>query len=132
MIAEDNGEIDTDLPELQKDDHIGKFGFKYLGIVEVSAVTMTFCFSSPSLVFFFRLLFASFSQRPRVKVVEEAPSKKLNIVKVHYEHGGFSTIAVDNLQVEMSEILTRVIRKRRLQMQGLHNRQERERERERE
>ncbi len=35
MIAEDDGEIDTDLPELQRDDFIAKFGFKYLGIVEV-------------------------------------------------------------------------------------------------
>ncbi len=36
MIAEDDGEIDTDLPELQREDRIGRFGFKYLGIVEVS------------------------------------------------------------------------------------------------
>ena len=35
MIAEDDGEIDVDLPELQRDDYIAKFGFKYLGIVEV-------------------------------------------------------------------------------------------------
>ena len=35
MIAEDDGEIDTDLPELQREDRIGRFGFKYLGIVEV-------------------------------------------------------------------------------------------------
>lgn len=35
MIADDDGEIDTDLPELQGDDYISKFGFKYLGIVEV-------------------------------------------------------------------------------------------------
>lgn len=48
MIAEDDGEIDTDLPELQKDDHIGKFGFKYLGIVEVSSITMTLSLFSPS------------------------------------------------------------------------------------
>ena len=35
MIAEDDGEIDIDLPELQRDDFISKFGFRYLGIVEV-------------------------------------------------------------------------------------------------
>ena len=38
MIAEDDGEIDTDLPELQREDYIAKFGFKYLGIVEVKAI----------------------------------------------------------------------------------------------
>ena len=36
MIAEDDGEIDVDLPELQRDDSITKFGFRYLGIIEVS------------------------------------------------------------------------------------------------
>ena len=27
-VAEDDGEIDVDLPELQRDDYIAKFGFK--------------------------------------------------------------------------------------------------------
>ena len=36
----------------------------------------------------------------------------------YYESGGFSTLAVDSLEVEMSEVLTRVIRKRRLQIHG--------------
>lgn len=43
MIADDDGEIDTDLPELQVDDYISKFGFKYLGIVEVSDDKESFC-----------------------------------------------------------------------------------------
>ena len=34
----------------------------------------------------------------------------------YYEEGGFSTLAVDNMQVDMGEILSRVIRKRRLQI----------------
>ena len=37
----------------------------------------------------------------------------------YYEQGGFSTLAVDNLDVEMGEILSRVIRKRRLQIHGV-------------
>jgi len=36
-----------------------------------------------------------------------------------YEEGGFSTLAVDNLNVEMGDILSRVIRKRRLQIHGI-------------
>lgn len=43
MIADDDGEIDTDLPELQVDDYISKFGFKYLGIVEVRDDKDSFC-----------------------------------------------------------------------------------------
>ncbi len=36
----------------------------------------------------------------------------------HYEQGGFSTLAVDSLRIEMAELLDRVIKKRRLQMHG--------------
>ena len=37
----------------------------------------------------------------------------------YHENGGFSTIAVESLDVDMNEILTRVIRKRRLQIHGI-------------
>ena len=36
----------------------------------------------------------------------------------NYEEGGFSTLAVDSLKVEMAEILDKVIKKRRLQIHG--------------
>ena len=36
----------------------------------------------------------------------------------YYEEGGFSTLAVDSMRVDMGEILSRVIRKRRLQIHG--------------
>ncbi len=36
----------------------------------------------------------------------------------YYEDGGFSTIAVDSMDIEMGEILTMVMRKRRLQIHG--------------
>ena len=39
-------------------------------------------------------------------------------IRRHYEQGGFSTILVNTMDVEMSEILSNVIRKRRLQIQG--------------
>ncbi|KAL5516132.1 hypothetical protein EMCRGX_G001403 [Ephydatia muelleri] len=87
MIAEEDGEIDTDLPALEREDRVSKFGFKYLGIVQEND--------------------------------KKADSKVKHItVKVHYEQGGFSTILVDTMDVEMSEILSKVIRKRRLQIQG--------------
>lgn len=35
MIAEDDGEIDIDLPELDRNEFIGKYGFRHLGIVMV-------------------------------------------------------------------------------------------------
>jgi hypothetical protein len=34
MIAEEDADIDTDLPALDRDDRIAKFRFRYLGIVE--------------------------------------------------------------------------------------------------
>ena len=43
---------------------------------------------------------------------------KVSLVSRHYEQGGFSTILVDTMDVEMGEILSKVIRKRRLQIQG--------------
>jgi hypothetical protein len=93
MIADDDGEIDIDLPELSRDDRISKFGFRYLGIVESAKPT-------------------------DATNTEEDVSEKYKIVKVYYENGGFSTIALNDLDVEMSEILARVIRKRRLQIHG--------------
>jgi len=38
MIAEEDGDIDTDLPALERDDRVAKFRFKYLGIVEVTCI----------------------------------------------------------------------------------------------
>ena len=36
----------------------------------------------------------------------------------YYEQGGFSTLAVETVDMEMGEVLAKVLRKRRLQMQG--------------
>ena len=41
-----------------------------------------------------------------------------NVAHSHYEDGGSSTIALQSLNVSMSEILTLVIRKRRLHIDG--------------
>ncbi|XP_064400650.1 target of rapamycin complex 2 subunit MAPKAP1-like [Halichondria panicea] len=85
MISEEDGDIDTDLPPLEREDRVAKFRFKYLGIIKTKK--------------------------------DDDPPKHL-VVKVHYEHGGFSTLAVDSLRVEMAELLDRVIKKRRLQIHG--------------
>lgn len=91
MIAEEDGDIDTDLPALERDDRIAKFRFRYLGIVE--------------------------SSEARREEAQPVVFKHV-VVKVHYEEGGFTTLAVDNTDVEMAEILSKIIKKRRLQMHG--------------
>lgn len=88
-IAEEDGDIDTDLPALQKEDRIAKFRFKHLGIVEV---------------------------KKKTKIVEGASPRP--VVKVYYEQGGFSTLAISDYSIDMGEILGRVIRKRCLEIHG--------------
>ena len=36
----------------------------------------------------------------------------------YYEQGGFSTLALESMDIDMGEVLSRVIQKRRLQSQG--------------
>lgn len=89
-IAEDDGEIDTDLPELRAEEKIGKFGFTSLGIVEKSAP-------------------------PSPEAEQKAKQHPTNmIVKVHFDQGGFSTVAVKDTKMKMLEIFERVIKKRLL------------------
>lgn len=92
MIAEEDADIDTDLPALDRDDRIAKFRFRYLGIVEDTT----------------RLI---------LDEVRQAQPKHV-VVRVYYGQGGFSTLAVESVDIDMGEVLSRVIRKRRLQMQG--------------
>jgi hypothetical protein len=92
MIAEEDADIDTDLPALDRDDRIAKFRFRYLGIVEDTT-------------------------RRILDEVRESQPKHV-VVRVYYEQGGFSTLAVETVDMEMGEVLAKVLRKRRLQMQG--------------
>jgi hypothetical protein len=92
MIAEEDADIDTDLPALDRDDRIAKFRFRYLGIVEDTT-------------------------RIILDEVRQAQPKHV-VVRVYYEQGGFSTLAVETVDMEMGEVLARVLRKRRLQIQG--------------
>lgn len=59
----------------------------------------------------------SYSPLPPLSSFSSFPSSALPSAR-HYEQGGFSTLVLESVNIEMREILSRVIRKRRLQSQG--------------
>ncbi|XP_065909567.1 target of rapamycin complex 2 subunit MAPKAP1-like isoform X2 [Dysidea avara] len=89
-IAEDDGDIDTDLPELRSEEKIGKFGFTSLGIVEKNMPP------SPG----------------AEHKTKQHPTQMA--VKVYFDQGGFSTIAVKDPKMKMLEIFDKVIKRRQL------------------
>ncbi|XP_048587889.1 target of rapamycin complex 2 subunit MAPKAP1 isoform X2 [Nematostella vectensis] len=95
MIAEDDGEVDTDFPALDRKEIITKFGFTSLALVEVK-------------------------KEGSASKQAAAPAKQDGgvIVKVSEPRQGFSRIKVDSIHAKMKVVYQSMVKKRRLLRTG--------------